>query len=58
MIELLNGRIDIDENLVIKEYYTIKGNIKILYCNDAIQSVTWTDEFQQNDIVDYYYRYY
>lgn len=58
MIELLSGRIDIDESLVIKEYYTPQGNIKILYSNGAMQSITWIDESKRNDIVDYYYRYF
>ena len=58
MIEILGGRVDLDENTVIKEYYTELGNVKILYHKDARHSITFVDEEKRNDICDQYFAFY
>lgn len=58
MIEMLNGRIDLDDDFVIKEYYTNFGNIRVLYGKEAVQSVTFIDKEKRNEICDYYFSFY
>lgn len=54
MIEIYDGRVCLDNDFMIKEYYTNLGMIKILYNKDVPQSSSFKEEGKRNDIPDCY----
>ena len=58
MIELLNKQVFLDKDYHIKEYYTELGNVRVLFCKDAIQSACYLDEWLKYELCDVYFQFY